>query len=277
MNQTKYNFFELIKYAVVSPMKYYKITRTSGARLTGFVFLFTFITNLFLVVPIFFYLFGPNGFTNFLGDDVPEFEFRSGEFHMMERYEMDDGRDYILVDTNVNKFNLDDIDTIYDEVILISKTNMVTYQYGRSQVISFQAFNGFNFDNNIFKLLKPVFFFIFVIMAIFFYLFSVGSYFFTSLIYSVVGLITSSATNAKLKFGTIYKIAAYGKVTSSILFVLLYLLMLVTPLTIPILLIMAITTIINCAYAVYGTLSHTTDAAHAESGTDQPPTNYFQM
>jgi hypothetical protein len=87
MQDGKLNFFEQIYYAVFKPKQYYRLTKISNGRLTGFVFLFALITGLFTVIPMFYDLLGPGGFTQYMREDLPEFEFNDGRLFVEDRYE----------------------------------------------------------------------------------------------------------------------------------------------------------------------------------------------
>lgn len=271
MEKSKFNFFKQIQYAVTKPLQYYRLTKVSGGRMTGFVFLFVLITSLFTIIPFLYSMVGPNGATKFLHDKLPAFEFSNGELNVDERFEEKESGTYVLIDTSKDKFSADDIDNLYDESILVSKTNMITYQYGKTQVIDFAQLKGLHFDNSIIDKLMPFLYLIFIFIACIMYVFMVAAYFFTAVLYSLVGLITSAAVHANLTYATIFKTAVYGKVTASIIDALIN----VLPVNIPGLLISGLEILITCAFVVYGTLSHNSDAAHEEAGINPPPQNPY--
>ncbi|MDD3174499.1 MAG: DUF1189 family protein, partial [Herbinix sp.] len=171
---------------------------------------------------------------------------------------------------SVQEYSIDDVNDIYDRVILVSKTNIVNYQMGRTQIIKFSEFGPLHFDNNIINSLLPFIYLIFFILAILIYVFEVGAYFFAALLYSLVGLIVSALSHANLRYATVFKTAIYGKVTVSILYALLN----IIPITIPGYFISGLSILITCAYVVYGTLSHSSDAAYEEAGLNNPPMNF---
>lgn len=252
MEKTKLNFFQQIKNAVLKPMEYYRLSKVSGARLTGFVFLFVFIISLFTMVPMFFELVGPNGLSKILHEDLPEFHMTDGKLYVAERFEQEEGLTYILVDTNVEEFTLDDVNTLYNEVILVSKNNMITYQNARTQIFKFSDLGNLSFDNSIINMIEPFIYIFFFIAMIIIYLFMVGAYFFTALLYSLVSLIASGISHINLPYARIFKVAIYGKVTASILSAILN----VVPVNIPGFVGKGIAIVITCTYVVYGTLSH---------------------
>lgn len=266
MERSKLNFFEQIRYAVTKPMQYYRLTRISGGRLTGFVFLFVLITSLFTIIPVTYTILEPNGFLKYLRKDLPSFDLSDGVLHVEERYEEDNGGIYILIDTDIDEFSPDDIRPIYDQVLLISKTNMVNYQLGRTQVIDFNTFRGIHIDNKIINVLMPFIYFCIVLIMIVVYLVSVAAFFFTALLYSLIGIIVNALSHANLRYAAIYKTAIYSKVTVAILSALLS----VTPIVLPGFVGTGLSILITCAFVVYGTLSHTSEAAYREAGINIP-------
>lgn len=268
MQLIKMNFFQQIYYAVIKPKQYYRLTKVSGGRLTGFVFLFTLIISLFTIIPMFNALIGPNGFTQYLRDDFPDFEMNNGELYVSGVYEYEDDDTYIYINTEYNEFSFDDIDRSYNQVMLISRSNMIHYQsYGRLQETDFSDLRGISFDNETIEALLPFLYVILVVIAIFIYLFTVGGYYLSALLYSLVGLVTSSSSQAGLTYFTLFKTAVYSKVTSSILFALVG----ITPLHLPGYARLGISVLITCAYVVFGTLSHNSDDAYQEAGIPIPP------
>jgi hypothetical protein len=270
MQQQKLNFFEQIYTAVIKPKQYYRLTKISGGRLTGFVFLFTFIISLFTIIPMFYNVMGPNGFTQYVREDFPEFEMSNGELYVAQSYEHDDGHTYVLVDTNVDWFDLSDVDESYDQVILVSRTNIISYQSGRTQVFDFSDLQGLNFDNDVINAIIPFLYVILIVAAVFIYLFMVAGYYFTSLLYSLLGLVINSANHINLKYAALFKTAIYSKVTISILYALIDL----TPLELPGLVRYGVAILATCAYVVFGTLSHASEEAYEEAGFPIPPNNY---
>ncbi len=273
MTKTKYNFFQLIYMAVAKPMQYFRLTRAGGARMTGFVFLFVFLTSLFTLVPDIYSVVGPNGYTKLINQDVPAFEFSHGELWIAERFEEVEGFTYVLIDTDVQNFTTDDISDLYDQVILISRTNMIVYQYGKTQELDFSTLEGISFDNGILDLFTPLLYLGIVLYSIFVYVVKIAAYFLTALLYSLVGLIVVSATNSRMKYGAVFATAIYGKVTAAILAVVLHLVELIASVDIPGLVTIGISILVTCAYVVYGTLSHNSEEAR-EDNTGVPPENY---
>jgi hypothetical protein len=271
MNKTTFNFFEQIYYAIFKPGKYYRLTRISGGRLAGFVFLLVLITSLFSIIPIIYSLAGPNGITKLLREDLPEFELKNGELNINERFESNDGTTYILIDTDTHEFTPDYIDNSYRQVILVSRTNLISYRpYGRIQQIFFSDLAGITLNNRILNALIPFFYLFLLFMGIFIYLFMAGAYFFTALLYSLLGLFVSSIRHVGLTYAAVYKTAVYSKVTISLLYALLD----VTPLAIPGFIKSIITILVTIVYVVFGILSHASAEAKEEAGFINLPRIY---
>lgn len=271
MKPIKMNFFEQIFYAVAKPKQYYKLSKVSGGRLTGFVFLLMLIVTIISTVfPIINVFVGSDGIFNQIDNELPYFEMKNGNLFVEERYENSDNDTYILVDTNVDSFNYEDIDKSYNQVVLISKTNYFQYSSGRTQELAFRDFKEFDFNKDIIQVFKPFIYIILVLVVIFIYLFVVGGYFFTSLLYSLVGLFVSSVNKIRLPFGMIFKVAVYSKVTIKLLYTLIGIFDQSMPSGVK----NIIAIIVTCTYVVFGILSHKSDEAISEN-MGIPQNNYY--
>ncbi|MDF2612173.1 MAG: hypothetical protein K0R92_3647 [Lachnospiraceae bacterium] len=270
MPNTKMNFFEQLFYSVIKPKQYYRLTKVSGGRLTGFVFLFLFLISLFSILPMLSSTLGAHGFIRTLQEELPDFELSGGELYVSERYEVDENNSYVLIDTTVDRFTYEDIDEAYDQVVLVSRTNMLNYRsYGRIQEINFDDLLGFHMNNATLNKIIPLIYPIIILIAVFIYLFVLAAYYVTALLYSLVGLFVSYVSHANLTYATIFKTAIYSKVTIRILYALLD----ITSLSIPGYLRYTIAIVVTGAYLVFGILSHTSTDAYEEAGIPLPPRN----
>lgn len=267
MEKTKLNFFQQIKTAVAKPTEYYQLSKVSGGRLTGFVFLFALIIVLFTIVPTSYQLLSAGSISKVLNEDLPDFKMSHGQLNVAERFEKEEGYNYILVDTSVEKFTEDDIDSSYDEMILVSKTNIISYQNSRIQEIKFSQLGNISFDKSIVNLLVPLIYVVLVLIVIFIYLFTVAGFYLSALLYSLVGLIVSSVSHMNVPYVRIFKVAIYGKVTTAFLSILIQLLRNYAGLPIQGYIGTMIGIIVTCTYVVYGTLSHNNE----EAPSDQVP------
>ncbi|MBH1939515.1 DUF1189 domain-containing protein [Mobilitalea sibirica] len=259
MENTKMNFFQQIHHAITKPREYYKLTKVSGARLTGFVFLFVALTTIIgLIIPMYIEILGPNGFVNVLDQELPEFQMKDGRLYVSERYETVDDGTYILVDTDVEAFELIDVSDNYDQAILISKSNIISKQLnGRIQSFNFSQLYGFDFDDTILQTAKPFLFVLLMIGSVLIYLFMVGAYYFRSLLYSIFGMLVATISKTNLPFKTVFRTAVYSKVTIHLLYTVIDLFLPLVPDSLKNLLALAITSI----YIVYGILSHKSEEA----------------
>jgi len=273
MEKIKLNFFQQIKNAILKPTEYYRLSKLSGGRTTGFVFLFVFIITLFTIVPMTYDVVGPNGVAKYVNESLPEFKMEDGQLNVAEKFVEDDGNNYILVDTSVEKFTTDDVKDTYKQVILVSKTNLIMFQNSSTREFSFSDLNGLSFDNSIVKAFIPFIYIIFFVAMIFLYLFGVAWYYITVLLYSLVGLIVSSVSNLRIPYKRIFKVAIYSKVTASFITVIINLIGDNTALKPSGLLSLFIAIIVTCTYVVYGTLSHHSEETQTPV-TPVPPTNY---
>lgn len=266
--QHKLNFFEQICQAVTRPMKYYRLTKVSSGRSTGFVFLFVLFISLLSILHMLYNIFGPNGFTHFLNNNMPQFDLTDGKLYVSERIEEAAGNSYFLIDTNVYRFSTDDIDHHYSQVILISQSNIINYRaYNRIQDIDFADTRGIHLDNSIISKLLPFFYLFLVFVALMIYAVKAALYFLSALVYSLIGLFISYISHANLTFATIFKTAIYSKVTITILYAIIGL----TPLTLPGYVRTGFSFLITCAYLAVGIISHTSQEAYEEAGINVPP------
>ncbi len=273
MEKVKMNFFQQIKTAVIKPTEYYRLSKVSSGRLTGFVFLFVFIISLFTIIPFSYGAFGSGGISKVLQENIPDFKMSHGELTVAERYENDDGLTYILIDTSVNEFTLEEVDHSYNQVMLISKTNMISYNNSKTQEFRFSDLGNLSFDKSIVDTFIPLLHVILIIVIIFMYLFMIAGFYLTALLYSIVGLIVSSVSHLTLPYARIFKVAIYSKVTASIVTVLIHLIANLGNISLMSYITTLISIVITCTYVVYGTLSH-----HSEETPDSTepasPMNY---
>lgn len=266
--QHKFNFFEQIAYAVGRPMQYFRLTKVSGGRMTAFVFLFILLTSLISSAHMFYGIFGPDGLTTVLREEIPDFELSNGELYVSERIEETSAGTYILIDTDVESFDVSDIDKSYIQAILVSRSNVLVYQYRGIQETRFSDIPGLHLDNSIIDSLMPFFTFIMILVAVFVYLFGVAGFYISALLYSIIGFIVNSLSHANLRYFTIFKTALYAKVAITILFTLTDLL----PITVPFEVKAGVGLIATSLYIVFGILSHTSKEAYEEAGI-LPPGN----
>lgn len=262
MQTKKLNFFEQIYYATIRPNQYYRLTKVSGGRLTGFIFLFIFLISLFSIIPLFIETFGSHGISQML-NEIPDFELSGGQLYVEERYELDEGGSYILIDTSINRFTDEDVPDGYYQCLLISRTNMINAKsYGRTQEVRFSDIPGLHFDNDNLASLLPFFYLIIIIAAVFVYLYLLAIYLLGALIYSLVGLFVNYLGHVKLTYAAIFKTAIYSKVTIRILYSIIdYFGLSLNGYFRGLIAILA-----TCAYVAFGILSHSSEEAHRGAG-----------
>ena len=62
---------------------------------------------------MFYNIVGPNGFYQTMQEDLPSFELRNGELFVAERYEYNSGDQYILIDTNIDQLDYEQVNKEY--------------------------------------------------------------------------------------------------------------------------------------------------------------------
>ena len=265
MENTKMNFFQRIIKSISSPKEYYKLTRISGGRLTGFVFLFVLlITIIGTVIPMYVQILNPVSSLNEWLNDIPQFELNNGELKVEKTYKSSSNGVYLLVDTSNDFYTIEDyhaldLDSNYQTVIIIGKYNAIVSN-GLGQVeemVYSRDLSGFSFDNrSIIKSLKPI---VLAVAPIVIYIVYLIGYFIFALLYSLFGLIVSALSNTKLPFGLIFKTAVFGKIVMMCAKALIELISGLGNFSIPSSLNSLVNIVgiaITCIYIAYGILSH---------------------
>ncbi len=221
MQNNKIGFFEQFKISVFRPGEYFKLSNIKTGRLTAFIFLLVFVSSFFsIAIPLFTTFFGPNNPIDMVYENAHDFQIQDGEFYISSPYEHTDdtSNTYILLDSNIESFNTSDIDTSYNDVIMVSRTNAVMYSNNDVNKIEFDSINFIDFNKE--DLIKLKSLYIIFILLIFFiaYLFQVGWYYLSSLLYSIYGNVFSNFRKTELSFSSIFRVSAYSKVTIKILY-----------------------------------------------------------
>ena len=103
----------------------------------------------------------------------------------------------------------------YRKIALFARSNFIMYSDGSLQSSSYYGIGSFSRED-ILRFL-PYLHLIMAIVAIVFYIFLFAGYFFSALIYGVLGIIVQSIMRITLPFGAIYKLALYSMVTPHLL------------------------------------------------------------
>lgn len=248
-NEEKKGFFSQIKTAVAQPSGYPSLSRLGGGRAAGFVFLFTFLYMLvILVIPYVFTMITSHGFQDYVTEYLPDFTISAGTLHMDDTFRYNSGDVYIYADSNTDYFEEDMVHILreegYRKIALFSRSNFILYSDGSLQSSSYYGIGSFSRDD-ILRFL-PYIHMIMAIVAVVFYIILFAGYFFSALIYGVLGIIVQSIMRITLPFGVIYKLALYSMVTPHLLKAVNSLL----PFSIP--QITWICRLITCLYLVFG-------------------------
>ena len=224
MENSKISFLKQIILAITKPKEYKKLSKVKGGRLVGFVFLLVLITTI-LSPGITFVktVIGSEDVISSLYNNAPDFSLQEGEFYIEEPYEFKDidSNSYILLDSDVAFFERKDIDPSFDTIILISKTNIIIYTDSEIKEYTLDVFDFMDINKESLLSLKPIFTVILGFGFVIVYFALVSWYFFSSLLYSIIGVFVSNVTKSNLSFGTIFKMAVYSKVTIKILYAIL--------------------------------------------------------
>uniref|UniRef100_UPI003AB33B9C DUF1189 domain-containing protein n=1 Tax=Eisenbergiella sp. TaxID=1924109 RepID=UPI003AB33B9C len=248
-NEEKKGFFSQIKTAVAKPSGYPSLSRLGGGRAAGFVFLFTFLYMLvILVIPYIFTMITSHGFQDYVTEYLPDFTISAGTLHMDDTFRYNSGDVYVYADSSTEYFEEDMVHILreegYRKIALFARSNFIMYSDGSLQSSSYYGIGSFSRED-ILRFL-PYLHLIMAIVAIVFYIFLFAGYFFSALIYGVLGIIVQSIMRITLPFGAIYKLALYSMVTPHLLKAVNSLL----PFNIP--RITWLCRLITCLYLVFG-------------------------
>lgn len=247
--EQKRGFFYQIKTAVARPSEYPSLARLAGGRTAGFVFLFTFFYMfVILIIPYLSAMIGSHGLRDYVREYLPDFTISAGRLHMEDTFRYNSGDVYVYADGNAEYFGEDMVQILreegYEKIALFARNNFIMYSGGSIQSSSYYGIGSFSRDD-IFRFL-PYFHVIMAIAAVIIYIFFFAGYFFSALIYGVLGIIVQSIMRITLPFGILYKLAVYSMVTPHLLRAAVSIL----PVHLPQL--SGICRLITCLYLVFG-------------------------
>ena len=210
--------------AMFLPGEYPVLLRLKIGKIVSFLGVLILLLSLIqYVIPILAAVAGHGGIRNYILNDLPQFSLENGSFTVDEKMERKDESVgvYILVDTTVESFTKDDIDTDMAEVMLVSKTNMLMYNNvtGIGGVVQEQKFSEFGntvINNESIAKLVPVIYVCMVIVFLMLYAITLVRYLGSALIYAFIMYMISRIMTSKVNFGAMYKIALFAQTIGAI-------------------------------------------------------------
>ena len=167
--------------------------------------------------------FGYGGVRNDILNELPSFSLENGKLMVSEKYEKEDEKTgiYILVDTDKEQFSDEDISSDMMQAILISQSNIITYNNltGITGILQEQKFSDFEnviINNETVADMTPVIYVVMLCMFVLLYIFTLIRYLFSSLFYGLILYVLSRIMNANVAFEIIFKIALFAQTIGSI-------------------------------------------------------------
>lgn len=215
------NLFKEMLYAIISPAAYQDFLKNKkfkifcyGTVLLIFYFLLT------IVVPFGRFQLVHGGITGVVERYVPEFAYEDGILWVEEPIEMDDGLNYIQIDTSP-EFYLDDVGDYntrfagYRNVLITDGFELLAKSEGQYARAALEDVLGYdNYDNDSINAVLPIINGFVAVGIVFLFFVELGFFFFGVLLLSLIGLIVNSATKANLSFGQIFIFSIYSRTLS---------------------------------------------------------------
>lgn len=216
--------------AILLPKEYDKLLRLSMGKLVQFLtVLILLIAVIRYAIPALGAIASMGGVKNIILNEIPEFSLDNGIFTLDEKLERSDEINgiYMIVDTSVEQYTKKDIPDNVVEAIMVSKTNMLFYNYvaglgGIVEENKFEDFKELTINNGTVAKQSPLIyaclFFLFVIMLIF----EIVKYLAAGLLYAVVMYLLAKTMLVEITFGKVYQITMYAQAAGAIVNAVMY-------------------------------------------------------
>ena len=226
MEESNFGFFDQLVYAIAKPQKYYMLSGLKKKKIIGYFICLMFLLTVVAVgIPFAGYISSMGGFSTFFTEKIPAFVLENSELEMDGVVEINQNGTQFIVDTSVEAFTEEDVDSAYQASILISKTNVLEQAGDMVQIFTFEELSqefaalGINLyiDN---QTLVGLVHYIYVFLVVFFLCSVVGitlSYMISGLLFAFCGQSFNLMTGIKLSFGKVYLIALYAQTAMSLL------------------------------------------------------------
>ena len=210
--------------AMFAPGDYRLLLKLSAGKIISYIMFLVLLTSLIQYgIPGLAAVAGYGGVRNYIMKELPSFSLKDGKLEVSEKYEKEDeeGGLYILVDTSKESFSEDDISKEMLSVLLISKSNIITYNNlsGVSGLVQEQKFSDFKnaiVNNETIADMAPIIYIGMIILYVIMYILTLLRYLLSALFYALVLYILSRVMTANISYGTIFKIALFAQTIGSI-------------------------------------------------------------
>lgn len=210
--------------AMFAPGDYRLLLKLSAGKIISYIMFLVLLTSLIQYgIPGLAAVAGYGGVRNYIMKELPSFSLKDGKLEVSEKYEKEDeeGGLYILVDTSKESFSEDDISKEMLSVLLISKSNIITYNNlsGVSGLVQEQKFSDIKdvvVNNETIADMAPIIYIGMIILYVIMYILTLLRYLLSALFYALVLYILSRVMTANISYGTIFKIALFAQTIGSI-------------------------------------------------------------
>ena len=213
--------------AMFAPREYRSsLLKLPTKKMVGyFLCLILLLTVIQSVIPTAGAIAGMGGFRKIIMERIPDFELKDGTFYLDDRIEIDDEQSgmYVLIDTNVDKFTEDDVNSGTDvfETILVSRSNMIVSNSAAgmgimSQEYKFSDFGDLQITNETLADMEPLYYMMMFFIFIAVYIAMGVKYMFSALFFAAFIFFMTKMMMLDAGFGETYQVAMYAKTIGSI-------------------------------------------------------------
>ncbi|MBR1599206.1 MAG: DUF1189 domain-containing protein [Lachnospiraceae bacterium] len=224
MNPDNMSIADRFVTAMFSPGDYPVLLKLKAGKIVSFVGILVLLLTLIQYgIPMLAAIAGYGGVRNYILAELPQFSLENGIFTVDERMEREDDSAgiYILVDTSVDSFTKDDVDTDLLEAVLVSRSNMLMYNNvtGIGGIVQEQRFSDFGnarINNEIVAGWAPVIYVCMAAVFVMLYVITLVRYLGSALLYAFIMFMLSRIMTGKITFGTMYKIALFAQTVGAL-------------------------------------------------------------
>lgn len=213
MKREKLNFFKQLWITLFRPDQYGRLAGVGTGRMVGFVVLFSLLYSIVWMGSLMMSL-DLDAVAQMLKEELPDFYLEDGELHLEEPYNASAQTTFICADTEIEKFELSDLEYIidttnYEGILLISRKNLLLYkdhQYKELNIsdLKVKGTRDELFDKSISFIRKASMILPFIIFP-----FLVIAHFIAALFLALFAAIFSAIFGRSLSGGQVYRIGIY--------------------------------------------------------------------
>ena len=211
----KMNVFKEMIASMFQPAAYPEFLKNKKGKIFGYgILLVTFYY--LLASPLFSMLsfqFVDGGFGRIIQEELPDFTLSSEGFWVEEPVYQAAGGTLLYLDTDEDWSESEVKETIrsYDTAIFMDSQKLYIKSQGQTMHIFCYEMGEDVFDKDSIMKFMPLMYLIMFLILLIYYIWIAAMFFFGVLVVSLIGMMISSATGARLSFGQIYILALYGR------------------------------------------------------------------